>query len=87
MNVIPLQQANQNFNQLFEQLVQDTEPTIVSSTSGQSVVIMTLEEFNSWQETFYLQSASANAAWPRESIQQYKAGNLVHRSVGSLIDT
>ncbi len=44
---------------------------------------MSLEEFNSWQETLYLLSNPANAEHLMESIKQAKSGN---KSVRKLID-
>ncbi len=86
MNVIPLQQASQDFNQVFERLVQDTEPTIVSSAEGKSIVLLTLEEFNALRETYYLQSDPTNLAWLKESYKQYQSGTLINRSINDLMD-
>jgi len=45
---------------------------------------MSLDEFNSWQETLYLLSNPANAEHLMESIKQAKSGN---KSVKELIDS
>lgn len=44
---------------------------------------MSLDEFNSWQETLYLLSTPSNAEHLMESIKQAKSGK---KSVKELID-
>jgi len=65
-----INQTKQNLNSLIEQVVSDLEPTIICSKGGRKVVIMPLDEFNSWQETIYLLSNPANAEHLRKSIKQ-----------------
>ena len=43
-------------------VVTDLEPLIITRTGGKSaVVVMSLEEFESWKETLHLSSTQANA--------------------------
>jgi len=42
---------------------------------------MSLDEFNSWQETLYLLSNPANAEHLRESIAQAKMGKTQEREL------
>ena len=62
------------FNQLITKVVSDAEPTIICNDNGKKAVMLSLDEFNSWQETLYLLSNPANAEHLRESIAQAKMG-------------
>jgi antitoxin YefM len=62
-------------------VIADLEPTIVCTDAGQKAVLMSLDEFNSWQETLYLLSSPANAAHLAESIEQAKAGNILEKAL------
>jgi antitoxin YefM len=65
------------FSYKIDQVILDVEPTIVCNAQGKQAVLMSLEEFNSWQETLYLLSNPANAEHLVESIKQAKSGNKV----------
>jgi antitoxin YefM len=70
VDVITTKQATQNLEQLIEHVILDVEPTIIYNDNGQRTVLMALDEFNAWQETFYLLSNPANAAHNFKSIQE-----------------
>ena len=48
-------------------------------TKDKKWFILSLDEFNSWQETLYLLSNPANAEHLRRSIQEDKAGKITER--------
>jgi antitoxin YefM len=70
VDVITTKQATQNLEQLIENVILDVEPTIIYNENGQKAVLMAFDEFNAWQETFYLLSNPANAAHIFKSIQE-----------------
>ncbi|MCI0393878.1 MAG: type II toxin-antitoxin system prevent-host-death family antitoxin [Chloroflexi bacterium] len=74
MNTITVSQAEANLRKVIQQVLDDVEPTIVTTESGDSVVILSLDEYNAWQETLYLLSTPANAEHLRRSIAEDKAG-------------
>ncbi|WP_199248612.1 type II toxin-antitoxin system Phd/YefM family antitoxin [[Phormidium] sp. ETS-05] len=83
MKAITSNQAKQQLDEIIEQVILDVEPTILCSDRGQQAVLMSLDEFNSWQETIYLLSNPANAEHLLESIKQAKSGK---KSVRELLD-
>jgi antitoxin YefM len=83
MKAITSNQAKQQLDELIERVILDVEPTILCNDRGKQAVLMSLDEFNSWQETLYLLSNPANAEHLRESIEQARSGG---KSVKELID-
>ena len=84
MKAITSNQAKEQLDELIDKVILDVEPTIVCNDQGKQAVLMSLDEFNSWQETLYLLSNPANAEHLMESIKQAKSGN---KSVRELIDS
>ncbi len=74
MEAITSNQAKQKLDELIEQVILDAQPTIVCNDEGKKAVLMSLDEFNSWQETLYLLSNPANADHLYKSIEQVKSG-------------
>jgi antitoxin YefM len=74
MDAIITSKAKLELDQLIEKVILDAEPTILCNEQGQKAVLMSLDEFNSWQETLYLLSNPANAAHLQKSIEQARSG-------------
>ncbi len=81
MNTVTLNEAKRDLEHLIARVIADAEPTIVSTDSGQRVVLLPLEEFNSWQETVHLLSNPANVAHLRQSMAEARAGQVVEREL------
>ncbi len=84
MDVITTKQATQNLEQLIDHVIFDVEPTILCNENGRKAVLMALDEFNAWQETFYLLSNPANAAHIFQSLQEIAVGNTVEKKLSDL---
>lgn len=76
MDAITLTEAKTKLEQLVQQVIANAEPTILVSDSGQRVVLISLDEFNTWQETLYLLSNPTNAEHLHHSIQEAEAGQV-----------
>lgn len=70
MQAVTLKDAARNLPRLVEQVLADAEPRIVVSDAGEQVVLMPLDEFNSWKETLYLLANPANAAHLRRGMAE-----------------
>lgn len=81
MNAVTLKDAKLNLEKVAEQVIADAEPTILVLESGDQVVFVPLDEYNSWKETLYLLSNSANADHLRHSIAQAQAGDVHEREL------
>ena len=83
MQAITSSKAKEQLDELIEQVILDVEPKIVFNAQGKQAVLMSLDEFNAWQETVYLLSNPANVEHLMESIKQAKSGQ---KSVRELIE-
>ena len=81
MNAVTLADAKANLERLIEQVLADAEPAILCTEKGEKVVLVSLDEFNSWKETLYLLSNPANAAHLRQSIAEAQAGKIEERTL------
>ena len=81
MQAITLKSAKRNLPKLVEQVLADAEARIVVTDAGQQVVVMPLDEFNSWQETLHLLSNPANAAHLRRSMAEAQSGQVELREL------
>ena len=71
----------QDLDGLIAEVVTDAEPILLASGQGQHAVLVSLAEFNSWQETLYLLSNPANAAHLRQSMAEAEAGKIAEREL------
>ena len=83
MQAVTSQDAERNFPRLIEQILADAEPRIVVTDKGEQVVMMPLDDFNSWKETLYLLSNPANAAHLRRSITEAESGQAAKRELAA----
>lgn len=81
MNVVTVNEAKRNLDSLIAKVFSNAEPTIITTDTGQQIVLLSLDEFNAWQETAYLLSNPANAAHLRQSIAEAQRGKIVEREL------
>ena len=74
MNVMTFSEARACFNQALDSVCKDHEPTVITRQRGEHVVLMSLEDYNSMQETLHLLGSEKKAARLRESIAEFRAG-------------
>lgn len=84
MEAITYTSARQNMAKLMNDVVKNSEIKIITRNSNQSVVMMSLDDYNSWMESCYLLSNPCNAEHLRESIKQANEGDLIHATIDEL---
>ena len=77
METISYTAARQNLAATMDKVVDEHDAVIITRQKAAAVVMMSLEDFNSMQETMYLLGNPANAARLRKSIADLDAGKGV----------
>ena len=81
MTTFSLDEAKKDLEGLVERVIADAEPIVLATNSGQEVVLISLDEFASWRETFYLLANPANAAHLRKSISEAATGQVYEKEL------
>jgi antitoxin YefM len=74
MEAIPYTTARQNLAKTMEKVCRDHAPMIITRKSSESVVIMSLEDYEALEETAYLLRSPKNSRRLIESISQLANG-------------
>lgn len=70
-----------NLSQTLDRVNMDHTPIIVTRENGKSVVVMSLEDFNAYEETAYLMSSANNAQRLNKAIEELRQGKGTHREL------
>ncbi|OQX07491.1 MAG: antitoxin [Thiothrix lacustris] len=82
MQAVTYSEARNNLATMLDKAVDDHEHIIIIRKSGKNAVLMSLEDFNAWQETDYLLSSPANAKRLLKSLENVRNGKgLVHKAL------
>lgn len=81
MRALTFSKARARLKQAMDDVCNDHEPITITRKSGEHVVLLSLEDFNSMNETMYLLGTALNASRLRESIAQHKAGAAYSRGI------
>ena len=81
MKAISYTAARQNLAKTMDKVCNDHSPIIVTRKSSNSVVIMSLEDYESLEETAYLLRSPKNARRLLESIVQLENGKGVEKEL------
>ena len=76
MNVITFSDARASLKTVMDDVCKDHNPTVITRVNGEHVVMLSLADFNSMEETMYLLSSPKNVSRLMESIAQLKAGQV-----------
>ena len=81
MKAITYTAARQNLAKTMDKVCNDRSPVIVTRRSSNSVVIMSLEDFEALEETAYLLRSPKNTRRLIESIAQLEKGKGAEREL------
>lgn len=74
MNAITYTAARENLASTMDKVCEDHDPVVITRNRDQAVVMMSLEDYESLQETAYLLRVPANARRLLESVAELNAG-------------
>jgi antitoxin YefM len=63
-----------NLASLMDQVNDDHAPLLVTRQNGSPAVVLSLEDYSSWQETLYLRASPKNVERLSHSIAELRAG-------------
>ena len=70
--------ARKNLASAIDDVVNDHTPLVITKGSDKAVVMMSLDDWNAWQETMYLLRSPANAERLLQATRDFEEGsNLV----------
>lgn len=81
MNAITYTAARENLASTMDRVCADHSPVIITRNRDQSVVMLSLEDFKSLEETAYLMRNPANAKRLLEAIQALETGKGAVRDI------
>lgn len=82
MRTMTASESRNRYKETLDQVVDDSEPVIITRSGGrESVVILSLREYESLRETAHLLSTPANARRLLRSIEQLEAGGGTPREL------
>jgi len=82
MRTTSYSELRKNLASALDKVVEDREPMIITRDRGKPVaVLMSLEEFTSWEETLHLLRSPANAARLKKSIDAFDKGRGTERKL------
>ncbi len=81
MNAISYTTARNNFASTMEKVCDDHDPVIVTRKNNKSVIIISLEDYESLKETAYLLQSPKNIKRLLESIEELESGNGTQREL------
>lgn len=86
MKAISYTAARENLATTMNQVCDDHDPVIITRNREQAVVMLSLADYESLQETAYLMKSPANARRLLESIEQLGKGEGLIKSLVSLTE-
>ena len=81
MNTISYSSFRTNLADTLNKVNEDHTPVIITRQNGQPAVVMSLEDYKSYEETAYLMASPKNAERLNQSITEIEASQAVEREL------
>ena len=81
MRVVNFSEARNNLKSVLDQVVDDVDYTVITRRDSENAVVMSLDTFNSYMETFHLLRSPANVVHLTKSIEQYRNGKVLEKEI------
>ena len=81
MKSITYTEARENLATTINRVCEDNAPVIITRRRDQAVVVLSLAEYESLQETAHLLRSPANAKWLLDSLNSIKRGKLIRKKI------
>ena len=64
-----------------DKVIEDHVPVLITRRSGKAAVVLSLEDYNSYEETAHLMSSNKNAARINEAIEQLESNRGMRKDL------
>lgn len=81
MDVLSYSDTRANLKNVMDRVVDDRSPVVITRQKAESVVMVSLSDWNAMEETLHLLSSPANAERLKASIAQLNAGQGEERAL------
>jgi len=82
MEAITYTEARNRLAETLDRVTGNHEPVIITRRGREAVVMLSLDDYNAWQETEYLTRSAANAADLLQAVEEIRSRrNLVKRKL------
>jgi antitoxin YefM len=81
MRVVNYTEFRTNMAESLNAVSDNSEIVVVSRSKGKNVVVMSLDEYNSLQETIYLTSTKTNRKKLDDAIEEMNKGKFIKRKL------
>lgn len=81
MQVVTFSDFRQNMKSMMNNTIDEHELLIVTRQNHTPVVMMSLDDYNSWQETLYLMNSPTNHRILMQSIKNIKESKLTDQEL------
>jgi len=72
MDAVTYEEVQNNLSEAMDKVVENHSPVIITRHHHSPVVMLSLDDYNSWRETEYLTRSTANAKDLQEAIEEVK---------------
>lgn len=81
MNILTFSEARAGLKAVMDDVCNDHSPTVITRQNGDPVVMLSLADYTSIEETLYLLRSPKNASRLLESFEQLKSGKARKREL------
>lgn len=81
MRTVNFSETRKNLSSIMNEVVDDHSPVIITRQNHESVVMISLEDFKSYEETAYLMQSAKNAKRLNSAIEQLESGSGKEREL------
>ena len=81
MDTINYSTFRSNLASVLDKVNDDHVPVLVTRQNGKPAVILSLEDYNSYEETVYLMTSPVNARRLNQAIADVEAGNVIRHEM------
>jgi len=81
MNIVTFTELRKNLKEVMDTSLGNHEPVIIKRPHGKDMVLLSLRDYESLEETAYLLGNKANAQHLRRSLQDLKQGQFSRKDL------